>query len=454
MTLELRHVTKSVDGNVHIHDTSLTLEEGTFNVLLGTTLAGKTTLMQLMAGLDKPSSGEIWFRGKNVTGVAVQKRNVSMVYQQFINYPHLTVYENIASPLRVIGIEDAKIKERVGKVAELLRLAPMLQRKPAELSGGQQQRTAIARALVKDSDIILLDEPLANLDYKLREELRDELPRLFADRHCIVAYATTEPTEALLFGGNTATLHEGRVTQFGPTAAIYRQPNDLVSAQVFSDPPINTAPVTKANGRIQLDDGTNWPTPASVANAPDGAYTLAIRAHHITPDPAEWRDRDGRRPGAAGGTERLGKRAAFRPRRADLDLAVPWRPSVRSGRDRQALCRCRPLLPVRAGWAAWWEGAHNGEDHARPSAAQLYGRSAAPGGLGAEGDEPGAEGRRRLRAARAVGLRQDHVAEPDLRPACGRPTAASCSTARTYRKRRRSSAISRRCSSSRSSTTP
>ncbi|HEX6119557.1 MAG TPA: ABC transporter ATP-binding protein, partial [Dongiaceae bacterium] len=142
MSLELKQVTKVVDGAVHIHETSLTLEEGTFNVLLGTTLAGKTTLMQLMAGLDKPSGGEVWFRGRNVTGMAVQRRNVSMVYQQFINYPHLTVYENIASPLRVGGVGKEEIKRRVQSVADLLRLAPMLQRKPAELSGGQQQRTA------------------------------------------------------------------------------------------------------------------------------------------------------------------------------------------------------------------------------------------------------------------------------------------------------------------------
>ena len=283
MTLELRKVTKSVGGNVHIHETNLTLEEGTFNVLLGTTLSGKTTLMQLMAGLDRPSSGEIWFRGQNVTGVAVQKRNVSMVYQQFINYPHLTVYENIASPLRVIGVDDAKIRERVGKVAELLRLVPMLQRKPSELSGGQQQRTAIARALVKDSEIILLDEPLANLDYKLREELRDELPRLFHDRHCIVAYATTEPVEALLFGGNTATLHEGRVTQFGPTTAIYRQPTDLLSAQVFSDPPINTADITKRGERIVMQGGLEWDVGGRLAAIPDGPYTIGIRPHHIEP---------------------------------------------------------------------------------------------------------------------------------------------------------------------------
>ncbi len=283
MTLELKNVGKSVGGEVHIHPTSLTLHEGTFNVLLGTTLAGKTTLMQLMAGLDHPTGGEVRFKDADVTGVAVQKRNVSMVYQQFINYPHLSVYENIASPLRVAGFDDAKIKQRVGSAAELLRLTPMLQRRPAELSGGQQQRTAIARALVKDSELILLDEPLANLDYKLREELRDELPRLFADRHCIVVYATTEPIEALLFGGHTATLNEGRVTQFGPTAEIYRQPRDLISAQVFSDPPLNTAPVTKSGGRIHLGDGASWQAGGNLANVPDGSYTLGIRAHHITP---------------------------------------------------------------------------------------------------------------------------------------------------------------------------
>ena len=219
MTLELKHVAKRVGAQTHIHETNLVLPEGSFNVLLGTTLSGKTTLMQLMAGIQKPSSGEVWFRGKNVTQVPVQKRNVSMVYQQFINYGNFTVYENIASPLRVAGLPEAEIAARVNKAAELLRLVPMLQRRPSELSGGQQQRTAIARAIVKDSDLILLDEPLANLDYKLREELRDELPKLFSGRNAIVVYATTEPTEALLFGGNTATLHEGRVTQFGPDVA-------------------------------------------------------------------------------------------------------------------------------------------------------------------------------------------------------------------------------------------
>ena len=215
MSLELRGVTKRVGAETHIHPTDLSLEAGEFNILLGTTLAGKTTLMRLMAGLERPSEGEVWFDGADVTDVAVQSRKVSMVYQQFINYPNMTVFENIASPLRVAGLSAGEIRQRVQSIAELLRLDRFLERRPSELSGGQQQRTALARALVKDADLVLLDEPLANLDFKLREELRDELPRLFADRDCTVVYATTEPAEALLLAGHTATLHEGRVTQFG-----------------------------------------------------------------------------------------------------------------------------------------------------------------------------------------------------------------------------------------------
>jgi glycerol transport system ATP-binding protein len=283
MSLELKKITKRVGADVMIHETSLVLEAGSFNTLLGPTLAGKTTLMQLMAGLDRPTTGEIWFRGKNVTGIPVQKRNVSMVYQQFINYPNFTVFENIASPLRVAGLGASEIQRRVEQAAEMLRLTSMLQRRPNELSGGQQQRTAIARAIVKDSDIILLDEPLANLDYKLREELRDELPKFFASRNCIVVYATTEPTEALLFSGNTATLSAGRVTQFGPTAEIYRRPVDLVSARIFSDPPINTAAVLKRGSDIIVGEMIKLPVGESARSIPDGAYTIGIRPHHITP---------------------------------------------------------------------------------------------------------------------------------------------------------------------------
>ena len=177
MAIELKEVTKKVGINTHIYQTSIKLEEGRFNILLGTTLSGKTTLLRLMAGLERPSSGAIWFKGADVTGIPVQKRGVAMVYQQFINYPNLSVYENIASPLKVVRTPQQQIKARVHKVAELLQITPILERMPSELSGGQQQRTALARALIKESDLVLLDEPLANLDYKLREEFREELPR-------------------------------------------------------------------------------------------------------------------------------------------------------------------------------------------------------------------------------------------------------------------------------------
>jgi len=193
------------------------------------------------------------------------------------------VFENIASPLRVTGTGKADIQARVGRIAELLRLSALLDRRPAELSGGQQQRCALARALVKDSDLVLLDEPLANLDYKLREALRDELPRLFADRGCTVVYATTEPAEALLLGGHVATLHQGRVTQFGPCAAVYREPTDLTSARVFSDPPINVAAARKQRGEIVLDAAARWPAPPAVQGLPDGEITVALRPHHVRP---------------------------------------------------------------------------------------------------------------------------------------------------------------------------
>ena len=172
-------------------------------------------MMRLLAGLDKPTPGRVLVDGNDVTGFDVRQRSVAMVYQQFINYPSLTVYENIASPLRVQGKPRDEIEKRVREAARLLKLDPYLKRTPLQLSGGQQQRTAIARALVKGADLVLLDEPLANLDYKLREELRTELPRIFEASGAIFVYATTEPSEALLLGGNTVCMWEGEVLQFG-----------------------------------------------------------------------------------------------------------------------------------------------------------------------------------------------------------------------------------------------
>jgi glycerol transport system ATP-binding protein len=283
MGIELKGVVKKVDADTHIYTTDLKLSKGGFNVLLGTTLSGKTTLMRLMAGLEKPTSGEVWFNDENVTGVPVQKRSVAMVYQAFVNYPSYTVYENIASPLKVAKVPKNEIKQRVESIAELLKLTPMLNRMPSEISGGQQQRTALARALVKNAELVLLDEPLANLDYKLREELRDELPKLFEGSGATVVYATSEPMEALLLGGHTATLHEGRVIQFGETAEIYHSPNNLTSATVFSHPPINTARIIKKGSELSLQDITCCEAGERFKNLADGEYILGVRPYHLTP---------------------------------------------------------------------------------------------------------------------------------------------------------------------------
>ncbi len=281
MSLVLDNVSKQVDGQTHIHPTDLTLEKGTMNVLLGPTLSGKTSLMRLMAGLDAPDTGRILWQGQDVTGQRVQDRGVAMVYQQFINYPSMSVYDNIASPLRLMGKPKDEIDRAVQETAAMLQLTPMLGRKPLELSGGQQQRCALARALVKDAGLVLLDEPLANLDYKLREELRIEIPRIFEESGAIFVYATTEPEEALLLGGNTAALWEGRVTQFGPTADVYRKPADATTARVFSDPPMNFLQISKTGGKLMFGEGQSLPATGPLADLPDGRFTAGFRPNHL-----------------------------------------------------------------------------------------------------------------------------------------------------------------------------
>jgi len=281
MTLLLKGVSKVSEGQTHIYATDLELQKGTMNVLLGATLSGKTSLMRLMAGLDVPTSGKVFWNGEDVTGQRVQDRKVAMVYQQFINYPSMTVYDNIASPMKLMGKSKAEIDAAVRETADLMQMTSMLDRKPLELSGGQQQRCALARALVKNAGLVLLDEPLANLDYKLREELRAEIPKIFEKSGSIFVYATTEPEEALLLGGNTATLWQGRVTQFGPTPSVYRRPINATTARVFSDPPMNFLTVTKHGGKLTYGDGKSVPMPQALAQHADGTYTAGFRPSHL-----------------------------------------------------------------------------------------------------------------------------------------------------------------------------
>jgi glycerol transport system ATP-binding protein len=283
MSLVLEGVSKVMNGQTHIYPTDLELQSGTMNVLLGPTSSGKTSLMRLMAGLDVPNTGKVIWGGKDVTGMRVQDRGVAMVYQQFINYPSMTVYDNIASPMRLLGQSKDQIDVAVKKAADLMKLAPaLLARKPLELSGGQQQRCALARALVKDAGLVLLDEPLANLDYKLREELRAEIPKIFEEAGSIFVYATTEPEEALLLGGNTATIWEGRITQFDKTPIVYRQPVNATTARVFSDPPMNFLKFEKVGDQLRFADGQMGnATTGAFAGLSDGSYVAGFRPNHL-----------------------------------------------------------------------------------------------------------------------------------------------------------------------------
>lgn len=282
MSLQLEQIGKTVDGESHISDVNLTFEPGSFNVLLGRTLAGKTSLMRLIAGLDKPTSGRVILNGIDVTGVSVRERNISMVYQQFINYPNLSVFENIASPLRLSGMAEKEINERVHSTAEMLRITEHLNKLPLALSGGQQQRTAMARALVKDAEIILFDEPLVNLDYKLREELRQEMRELFKTRNTIAIYATTEPNEALALGGTTTILHEGRVVQTGLTPEVYHRPDSVVSATLFSEPPINLIKGEISGSEVTFDSTAHFSMNQSLSVVGEGSYQFGIRPSHVS----------------------------------------------------------------------------------------------------------------------------------------------------------------------------
>ena len=281
MSLILEGVSKIVNGQPHIYDTNLKLQSGTMNVLLGPTSSGKTSLMRLMAGLDVPTTGNIIWEGQDVTGMRVQDRGIAMVYQQFINYPSMTVYDNIASPMRLLKQTTSQIDAAVKKSADLMKLGPFLDRKPLELSGGQQQRCALARALVKDAGLVLLDEPLANLDYKLREELRAEIPKIFEEAGSIFVYATTEPEEALLLGGNTAAMWEGKITQFGLTPMVYRKPINATTARVFSDPPMNFLKIQKIGKRLQFGDGQAAAASGAFEGLSDGDYIAGFRPNHL-----------------------------------------------------------------------------------------------------------------------------------------------------------------------------
>jgi glycerol transport system ATP-binding protein len=277
MQLTLEGINKRVGPQMWLHDMHIAPRSGAVTVLLGATQAGKTSLMRIMAGLDVPSSGRVLVDAKDVVGVPVRERNVAMVYQQFINYPSMKVRDNIASPLKLRG--EKNVDQRVRELAEKLHIDMFLDRLPAELSGGQQQRVALARALAKGAPLMLLDEPLVNLDYKLREELRDELTALFAAGDSTVVYATTEPAEALLLGGYTAVLDQGELLQYGPTAEVFHKPASLRVARAFSDPPMNLLAATATANGVHLDGGPLLTRVLTSQSTPK--LTVGLRANAV-----------------------------------------------------------------------------------------------------------------------------------------------------------------------------
>ena len=290
MGLVLENVDKFVGREIYLKGIQLELAPGSRNVIIGRTLAGKTSLLRAMAGLDKPTRGRILVDGNDVTGMIVRKRSVAMVYQQFINYPSLSVYNNIASPLKLGRLSKSEIDRRVRRTAEMLHIDNLLDRMPAELSGGQQQRTAIARALVKESQLLLLDEPLVNLDYKLREELRVELQQIFEQREAIVVYTTTEPAEALMLGGNVVIMDEGRILQAGPTAQVYRNPANTRVAEIFSDPPINFVTGKVHEQQAWFGEHIRLPLNGHLADLGEGEYTFGVRCNHLFLSPSTAED--------------------------------------------------------------------------------------------------------------------------------------------------------------------
>lgn len=282
MAIELKNISKTSQGFDTLKNLDLSIADGSFVAIIAPTGAGKTTLLRLMAGLEKPDQGQILVDGRDVTQIHVRNRNIAMVYQEFINYPTLSVYENIASPLRVNSkLSNKDIDHRVRATAEQLRIGDLLKRMPHELSGGQQQRVSIARALAKDAHLILLDEPLGNLDYKLREDLRIELKNLAQERNAIFVYATTEPVDALMMASHVAVLHDGKILQYGPMEEVYKKPNHIKSGEYFSDPPMNFLPCQVQGETAVIAPDFQIPLQALNTTLAPGEYVLGIRAHHI-----------------------------------------------------------------------------------------------------------------------------------------------------------------------------
>ena len=306
--LQIRGLTKRFGQVRALDGVDLDVGAGEFFVILGPSAAGKTTTLRSIAGLERADRGTITLAGQDITHAPVQGRGMSMIFQTFALYPHLSTFDNLAYPLREQGVSADQIRRRVSEIAAMLGITHTLARRPSTLSGGEQQRLAIGRALVRRPKLLLLDEPLTNLDAKLRHDTRAEFKRLHRELGMTMVYATPDQLEALTMGERIAVLREGRFVQTGTPAELYERPADSFVATMVGAPPMNLLPGTvrarAAGAVIELPfgevDAARW----SDAVAPGAQVTFGIRPHDLAP--AGTRQNGPRFPATVHLTEPLG----------------------------------------------------------------------------------------------------------------------------------------------------
>ena len=277
MGIEFNHVTKEFGGACVVDDLSLEIHDGEFIVLLGPSGCGKTTTLRMLAGLESVTSGEITIDGERVNDVPTQHRDLAMVFQSYALYPHMTIAENIGYPLRVRKIEKNERAKRVERVAAMLEIESLLDRKPRQLSGGERQRVALARAIVREPRAYLMDEPLSNLDARLRVQMRGELKRLQHQLGTTTIYVTHDQAEAMTLASRVAVMRKGRLQQFDTPLNIYNHPANRFVAEFVGSPSMNFV-----DGRI--DDGTFTSDSLKIqlhARPEQSNVTIGIRPEHI-----------------------------------------------------------------------------------------------------------------------------------------------------------------------------
>ncbi len=278
--VSLKQVKKSFGAAAVIHGIDLAIADGEFLVLVGPSGCGKSTLLRMVAGLEEATEGEISISGKVVTRLEPKDRDIAMVFQNYALYPHMSVYDNMAYGLRIRGLNKEEIDQRVKKAAESLQLAHLLDRKPRQLSGGQRQRVAMGRAIVRQPAVFLFDEPLSNLDAKLRVQMRIEIKRLQRSLGVTSIYVTHDQVEAMTLADRLVVMNAGKAEQIGTPMELYNHPATLFVAGFIGSPSMNFFPANAAGGTLELPGGQRWTLSRQVAA--QGDVTMGIRPEHLT----------------------------------------------------------------------------------------------------------------------------------------------------------------------------